>query len=165
MEINIKTLAICVPVIILASFMVGRYTVPSKVVTKTEIQTVTQIAETAKVNTQQDKDVVVTETDKPDGTKIKQTEYVDRVNTESVDTKTTQTTTDSKSSTVTTNEKYNWNVAALAGVSSDQSLFDKQIGYGAIIQRKIIGPFYVGVWGSGFGTPVKSGGVSIGGSF
>jgi len=165
MEISLKNLAITVPVIILASFMVGRYTVPTKTITKTEIQVVTKTVEVDKTATQVDKDVIVTETDKPDGTKVKETQYVDRVNTETTDIKNSQTKSDSKSETITTNEKYNWNVAALAGVNSEQSLFDKQIGYGAIVQRRIIGPFYLGVWGEGFGTPVKSGGISIGGSF
>jgi hypothetical protein len=165
MEINIKTLAGVAAIVVLASFMVGRYTVPTKTVTKTEVKTVTNTEENKKVDTQQDKDVIVTETDKPDGTKVIVTDHVDRVNTESVDVKNTQTATDSKSSTVTTNDKYNWNVAALAGVNSADSLFNKQIGYGAIVQRKIIGPFYLGVWGEGFGTSNKAGGVSLGGSF
>ena len=173
MEISLKSLAITVPVIILASFMVGRYTVPTKTITKTEIQVVTKTVEVQKdtktVDQKKNQDTIITETTKPDGTKIKETHFVDRTDTLTTDVKTDQKNTasssDSKTSTVTTNEKGNWNLAALAGVNSQDEVWKKQIGYGAVVQRRIIGPFYLGAYANGFGSSSQSYGLSVGGSF
>jgi hypothetical protein len=173
MEVSVKNLVIGASVAVVASFMVGRFTVPTKVVTKTEIQTVVKTVEVAKemkkTDQKKDRDVVITETTKPDGTKVKETHYVSHSDTVTLDTRTdtknTQASTDIKSETITTNEKGNWNIAALAGVNSKDELWQKQIGYGAIVQRRIIGPFYLGGYANGFGSSSQSYGVSIGGSF
>jgi hypothetical protein len=172
MEINIKTLAGVTAVVVLASFMVGRYTVPTKTITKTVVQTVTKTDEDKQVDKQQDKDTTITETDKPDGTKVTVTQIVSKTDTESSDVKETQTATTAKSETITTNETTNWNVAVLATpkYGSDNSL---QLGldYGAMVERKIVGPFYFGIFGLENENGAKVGtthilpGFAIGGSF
>jgi hypothetical protein len=172
MEINIKTLAGVTAIVVLASFMVGRYTVPTKTITKTVVQTVTVTAEDKQVDKQQDKDETITETDKPDGTKVTVTQITSKTDTESNDVKNTQTNTLAKSETITTNETTNWNVAVLFTPKYDSSnSLELGVNYGAMVERKIIGPFYLGAFGlenqNGFktgGTHILPG-LAIGGSF
>lgn len=128
--VNWKYLIIGAILLVLLGYGAGRYLQPAKVVTKTEVVVHDHIH------------TVTITISKPDGTK------------------TTTTTTDNnsviddKTSTVITNSKPQWKVAGLAGLNI--SNLSSPI-YGAQIERRIIGPISVGVWG----LTNSSGGISL----
>lgn len=166
---DVKYVIIAV-VIFIAGLACGRFTTPSKVVTKTETVTVEkEVVKTKEKNvtdTNKNRELVVTETVKPDGTKIIEKHYINRdeihSTSDKVNVATTESKTDTKSSTVTTNEKNDWNLSALVTSShTDSDMFHESLSYGVHIQRRIIGPFSIGA----FGITNKTYGLSIGASF
>lgn len=157
-------------VIFIAGAAVGRYTLPTKVVTKTETVTVEkEVIKTKEKNvtdTNKNRELVITETIKPDGTKIIEKHYINRDEIHStsdrVNIATTESKTDTKSSSVVTNEKNDWNLSALVTTShTDSDMLHGSMSYGVHVQRRIIGPFSVGA----FGITNKTYGLSIGASF
>lgn len=159
MEVSLKTGAIVLVAVIAASFCVGRYSTPSKVVTKT--QTVTNSTEDKVTDLADNKDETIDKTILKDGTVKEEIHITDKINSVTTDQKNTTSTT--KSTTTTTNINSDWNISALATPSrlDDTFLNTGSMGYGIHIQRRIIGPFSVGV----FGLSNKVYGLSIGGSF
>jgi lipopolysaccharide export LptBFGC system permease protein LptF len=159
MEVSLKTGAIVLVTVIAASFCVGRYSTPSKVVTKT--QTVTNSTEDKVTNVADNKDETIEKTIEKDGTIKEEIHITDKSNSVTTDQKNSTTTT--QSTTTTTNINSDWNISALATPSRlDDTLINTgSMAYGVHIQRKIIGPFSVGV----FGLSNKVYGLSIGGSF
>lgn len=117
---------------------VGRYTLPTKVVTKTVIDTHTV--------TVVQHDVQTVEVDKPDGTKTVVT--TDK----SVDT--TKSKTDESQTKVTENYKPQWKAAVQ--FSSSSNLPDYL--YGVTLEKRILGPIFIG----GFGNANRQFGVSLG---
>lgn len=109
----------------------GRYVQPAKVEIKKE--EVIKEVETTK------KDIVIVEkeTHLPDGTVIKEKKTEDK------STEVVKKEEKTKESTVTTNEKPQWKVQALAGLELGT------VGpvYGAGVERRILGPFFAGVYG------------------
>lgn len=121
----------------------GYYVMPSKIVTKTNTVTQTQDVIHYKVNT-----VTVTK-ELPTGEKDTTTTTTN--NTVVND----KTTTDTKSSTVTTYAKPQWKVSAMAGLGSNNLALPI---YGAEVQKRLLGPIFVGAWGNSN----KEGGISLG---
>lgn len=108
-----------------------------------------------------DKVVIITETTYPDGRKVKETKIVDKGTelSKSASTSKTQTETQLESTkeqekTVTYSQP-NWRLSALAALDG------AKMQYGGILERRIIGPVYVG----GFGYQSGLFGVSVGLSF
>jgi hypothetical protein len=159
MELSLKTIAITLAVTVVASFAVGRYTVPSKIVTTT--QTTTKTDENKVVNDNDDKDETIDKTIEKDGT-IKETIHIVDVD-KSTTTDSKQTQSDTTSKTVETNSKNDWNISILATPSRlDDTLMNTgSMGYGVHVQRRILGPFSVGA----FGITNKTYGLSLGVSF
>ncbi len=120
MQVNWKYGLGIIILLIGIGYGIGRYIQPAKIVTKTEI-VVKEHVHT----------VTVTVT-KPDGTKTTTTTQDD------------DKSTKDKSSTVTTQDKPSWKVAGLAGLSLNSLTTPV---YGGQIERRIIGPVSVGVWG------------------
>jgi hypothetical protein len=149
-----KQLIIIGVVLLLTAFAVGRWSAPEKV----KIQTVTVEKKTDDKQTAIDdhKVTTITETDKPDGTKVKKTVISDNKDTHIEDKKTddlTQTTTketEKSSSKVT--------ISALAALNVTKPGLPI---YGASITRPILGPITVGLFGLQNGTA----GVSVGLTF
>lgn len=157
-------------VVFIAGLACGRFTTPAKVITKTEIQTVEkEVVKNKEVtvkDTNKDRELVVTETTKPDGTKIVEKHYINRDQIKEDTTKTNSVVdtkkSDSKSETITTNEKNDWNLSALVTTShTEDDMFHQSMSYGVHVQRRILGPFSVGA----FGLTNKTYGLSIGASF
>lgn len=148
----------------------GRYTLPAKIVTKTETVTVEKEViknvETTSKDTNKDRELIVTETVKPDGTKIIEKHYVNKdqikEDTTKVGTTTDVKSSDTKTSIVETNAKNDWNISALATKShTDDDMFKGSLSYGVHVQRRILGPISIGA----FGLTNRTAGISIGVSF
>jgi hypothetical protein len=131
--IQLRYQILLVVVVLAGGFGLGKYTQPTKVVTKTE--TVVKTVTVDHVNT-----VVVTkEVDKPDGTK--------EIDTTTTDKSVTDTTTqsDEKTDKVVTNSKAQWRVDGLYGtqIGSTTGLANGPV-YGVGIERRILGPIWAG---------------------
>lgn len=110
----------------------GRYVQPAKVVTK--IKEVTKTVQVVKHDTV----TVVKEVTRPDGSKESTTTITDH------DVDTTDSSTKTSISQKISNEKPQWKASGLAGYN-----FSKlNPVYGAQIERRIIGPIFVGAWGN-----------------
>jgi len=159
MEISIKTSAIVLAVAVAASFCVGRYSTPSKVVTKT--QTVAAQTDDSVTNVADDKDETIDKTIEKDGTIKEEIHITDKTDSTTTDQKTSTTT--SNTETTKTNLNAEWNVSALATPSrlDDVLINTGSMAYGIHVQRRIIGPFSIGV----FGLSNKVYGLSVGASF
>lgn len=118
-------------------FSVAMYSVPDKVVTKTQ----TQFVERAVVETQQQKNktYIITERKRPDGTVTKRTEIKDKSQIVSESQKDTHAA--SITETVTTNHRDDWKLRALSAVKS------REVVYGAGLEWRLLGPLWVGGWG------------------
>jgi hypothetical protein len=133
------TLAILVALGLGYSF--GRYAQPAKEVIKTV--EVVKTVETVKHDT-----VTVTkQIKKPDGTTETDTTTTDK------DIETSKTNIAESSSETITNVKPQWKATGLLGYNV--STFEKV--YGAEIERRIIGPIFVGAWAN----TQRTGGVSV----
>jgi hypothetical protein len=126
-----RTTILLLVLVLLVGYAFGRYLQPAHEVIKT--QTVT-------VEHEHTVTVVVT---KPDGTS------------------TSTTTTDkgetagTKTSTTIDNVKPQWKVSALAGLGLNSPI---STVYGGEVQRRILGPIFVGAWA----TTNRTGGISLG---
>lgn len=134
-------------------FLVGvgtaYFAAPSKVVTKTEVREkiVTVVEKEKHAN------VVVTkeETDRPDGTKVITTVTVDKtVEKEADRTKETVVATETKT---VERQSPQWNLRAMAGFD----LKARTPSYGAGLERRLLGPIFIGVYGFSSGAA----GVSV----
>lgn len=150
-----------VAVSLLVSFAAGRYTVTETIKTKTETIETEKKKEDTVIVKKRDKNVkiVVTETDRPDGTKIITTVTTDLTKS-SVDTNTKLSdtgskTSDSSSSTVKGESKVS--LSALGGVD----MTNGHLLYGLSVIRPVLGPITVGAFGLSDGTIGASVGVSF----
>ena len=119
-----------VAALIAGAYAVGRYLQPNKVVTKVE----TVVKEVAVVK--KDVQIIEKETKLKDGTIIKETTTIDKSQ------ETTKKEDTTKSSVTVENSKPQWKVHGLA------EKLNKEITnptYGVLIERRILGPAWVGV--------------------
>lgn len=148
-----------------ASFAAGRFATPAKVVIKTETVTVEKLVKDDKSNIKVKSDkhykTVKTETTKPDGTKVvTSTTTIDdgTIKDTKVDDNTNDTVnTDTKSEKTVVNNTGRVTISALAGISPF-SLVPQTPFYGAQVQRNLLGPVVVGV----FGLNTGQAGISLG---
>jgi hypothetical protein len=129
---NWQKILVAILVSAVVGFAFGKYALPGKVQIKTQ--------EVEKIVTVVQHDTVTEthEVKRPDGTVITDTTIKDRdtANTSTVDTK--------KSSETITNQKPQWKVQGLVGLSTKDL---GQPAYGVGVERRIIGPIFVGAWG------------------
>lgn len=166
-----KTIVISALLLLGIGAAVGRFEAPDKIVTKVVTQTVTQVVtkEVVKRDTEVKKNTVttITETTKPDGTKVKTTTIANKDDISTDLNKNVDTNSNTKTETVATqtvtNEKRQWIVSALVSPShpNDNILGSGGLSYGASVQKEIIGPFY----GGAFGLTNQTYGVSLGVTF
>lgn len=155
-------------VLVVAAFMVGRYTTPGPdIVTATQIKFVERKVEVVKVVKAKDRIVYRDVTVKPDGTRIDHS--VERSVTETKAAKTTDSATDSASDSKTAVSTYKpqWRVGALIGLNVGGIHFDQPMGWGllsagAFAERRLVGPFWFGLWGMSTG---PSFGLMLAGEF
>ncbi len=164
---NYKTWVVLV-VLLAVGYVSGRYLSPSRVITKTETKIVTQevvvTKEVDKTDYYKNKVLIETTTTKPDGTVIRQREFVDKSVVIHDDTK---DSTDNKNTTTTTNTTTEKDYPQAKYTGSTKVLFAKNVKniaediYGLEVDKKLIGPFVVGA----FGLTDKTVGLSLGLNF
>jgi hypothetical protein len=159
--------------IILTAVAVGRFTVAEKIKIEKQIVTVETKTEDKKQDTKSELDrekhkkIVTTEITKPDGTKESTTTTTEDTSTKQ-DRESDTTTHDAEQLTQTVKEtktiergQGRLSISALVGPSISFSSGVGPLNYGAHIQRNLIGPITVGIWGISSGI----GGASIGLTF
>jgi hypothetical protein len=162
---NSKHIVIVI-ILLAASFMVGRYTTPTKTKTVVEEKVVekevVKFVEVQAKTEKKDVETVVIEIISPDGTIRKETKIVDKTVLEEqkkIDlNKQTDQTRISKREETTESSSSEWMVSLM--VSAKENNISEQ-NFGVHVQRRIIGPFYLGVYGE----QNKGVGLSIGGTF
>lgn len=162
MSLTTKQQAICALILVAVSFATGRWLAPQKLsVTHAETKANTNSTD-QKVdqNTDTHKEVVVTETTKPDGTKQVVTDTINDVRVDkSTDTsKVNSVTTAKTDSFAETKSKSRLNLGLLVGT---QITKPDGLVYGGYVNRDMIGPIQMGLFGFTDGRA----GVSIGLTF
>lgn len=175
--ISLKNAIIGGFIILVIGAAVGRFSLPAKVVTKTETKTVTQTVTKVVTKTVYQKAVVddknkvttITTTVSPNGTKTTTTTITDKSiissNTDKTAQSNSNTASNSSSDTVstktTTYSKNDWLVSGIAASRIPLSSGGSPIEYGAAVNRRILGPIYVGGFGLSGGTYGVSAGLSF----
>jgi hypothetical protein len=140
--------------LVAGAFAVGRYTTPGPdVVIAQSIRFVERKVEVVKVEKAKTRIVYRNVEVKPDGTKIDRS--VETTETETKRDSNTSTDRDNASSSTSTVTAYKpqWRVGALVGVDGGTLVRNplnpswSLLSVGAFAERRIAGPFFVGVWG------------------
>ncbi len=125
----------------------GRWTLPAKVVTKTEVVTkeIEVIKYRERVVKQKAKHIVEVVHHFPDGTLITKRTEDDKETSKEVKTGRHEDDKASESSTKVTTEyrKANWRIGALLG--ADITRLGAGFDYGGRVERRVLGPFWVGL--------------------
>lgn len=144
-----KTKIIISAISLLVAFGFGRFSAPTKVIKEVETKIVEVKVEDTKTDTSRNRRVekIITETTRPDGTKVVETRIVDASQTERSTEKETATnrTESSRNLEVVERDSGSTSISVLAALGKDSS-FTTPI-YGAHAQRRILGPISVGVFG------------------
>lgn len=135
--IQLRYQILLIVVVLAGGFGLGKYTQPTKVVTKTETVVKTVTVDHTNVVT------VTKEVDKPDGTKEINTTTTDKSEVS------TNTQSDEKTDKTVTNSKAQWRVDGLYGtqLGSTTGLANGPV-YGVGVERRILGPVWAGVQGN-----------------
>lgn len=164
-----KKLVIGTIAIAAVGFLVGRYTTSVKTVIKVETQIVEkEVIKVVEKKVQEEKRDTVTTEDEivhPDGTVERRKKIVDRTKVDSMTDKNSDTSSE-KSVTQLSESSFgrsqDWNLSLLATKSYiDEDMLGARVNLGFHVQRRILGPFSVGV----FGITNRTYGLSVGGSF
>jgi hypothetical protein len=146
-QLTTKTKAAIGGTALLASFAVGRYTVPEKVKTETKTVTVEKVVykDREVIADHKKEHVVVVEDKKPDGEVVTKTDttYDDTKTDKKTDTTNTDTTTTADKTQEVTRGDSKVTLSALAGLR----ISDKTPVYGVSISKPILGPLTIGIWG------------------
>ena len=135
-----KQMLIIGAVALLTAFAVGRWSAPEKV--KIQTVEVEKKTEDKKIAIDDNKVTTITETDKPDGTKVKQTIITDAKKTNVSDKKEDDTTKTMTKEIDKSSSKLTLSLLAGVNVSNPTS-----VAYGIAITRPILGPITVGLFG------------------
>lgn len=135
---------ICI-LLLLGGFLVGRYTSPSSVTEKTHTETDTKQTQVddKTIDKNVNKDYKKTVVKNKDGSETITTEVIDKSNTTITDNNSTTTSSNTISNTekTTTYSVNNYMLSVAADVNSGG------ITYGALVQKRLLGPIYLGVMG------------------
>lgn len=153
MELNFKKITVLLLAAFAIGIIVGKYTIPAKVVVKTEEKIVTKEVikwkEKKVKNESKDKEVVIIEIKYPDGTVRKEKRIVDkgtlRIDYSKEGSKESTKTEERKTEVSQINSKYDWHVS---GMVSPKDFSKDSIEYGLSVERRILGPFYLGIYGT-----------------
>jgi hypothetical protein len=163
MEINKRTVVIVSLLLVSLGAGIGKYASPEKVVTKTETITVEKevikYKESGSENTKVDKVTVIVEDISKDGTIHRETVQVDKTQIDKFISKELDKKKETDTTVVTETEKTNqalWHISALASVKQGEIP-----SYGALVEKRVLGPISVGA----FGLTNKTAGITIGYSF
>lgn len=143
-----KTSVIISAVAMLGAFAAGRWAAPEKIRIETKTVEVERKTEQTKTDTERDRrrETVVTEVERPDGTKERTTKTVEETQTTK---KTDRTATDDIKTTQSTSEETTRGtskvtISALAGIPTTAPGVPV---YGLHVSKPILGPITVGFWG------------------
>lgn len=162
MDLSLKNVSIVVVLTGVVGFAFGRYSMPESVKETTDIKQTQEKKEDTKTDVDKDKHYVKTtaETTHTDGTKTTTT-------TTTVDTSEQKKTDDNKSSDSTKDiheekevigHKDKINLGLMTGIDVTHGLGVNTVLYGGYINRPLLGPITIGVWGLSNGTA----GLSLG---
>jgi hypothetical protein len=157
-QISTTHLTYIVLIMFVLGIAVGRVGLPEKETTTTDVQSVVDNSVKQSIQNNTHKQITITETDLPNGTKEKQTKItdVDKTNTN------TNTTTQTQTTSQTTTEKvYDTESLRLGVLGATNWHSPSSLTYGFEVQKKIIGPVYFGAFGLGNGTIGMSAGLSF----
>lgn len=169
-----RKIALGVALALLVGYSFGRWATPTKVEIQKEIVTVEKkvvdTEELKRIELDRNKKLrtIITEITRPDGTKEKTTRHVETTTTNKktdIDKKTKEETTKEVTQiekSITENDRASVTISALAGVdvlNLDMSAL--KFVYGGHIQKSIIGPVQLGVFGLTNGTCGLSLGLSL----
>jgi FKBP-type peptidyl-prolyl cis-trans isomerase len=135
----------------------GYFSLPAKVVTKTETKIVEKIVEVRAQDKKERQNVRIVETKKPDGTVVKTTEIIKEKDTKTNVATNTDRTEDNKTEKTVEYSKD----GLLISVTASTNLDRPGLSYGAEVQRRLFGPLWLGAHGS----TDKTFGMSLGVSF
>lgn len=158
MQLTAKTKIILVIVIVISAYTFGRWSAPEKVRTETKIVEVEKKTDNKKTDVNDHKKVTIVEVDSPDGTKKKTTTITDDRNSQIDDTSTDDISKTADETKEITKSSSKLTISMLA--STNLSAPAVPI-YGLMIQKELVGPITVGI----FGLQDKSAGMSIGLTF
>lgn len=144
----------------LIGLALGRYSLPAKVITKTETIEVDKKQSETDSNKQDHSVIIITKTVNPDGTTKTVTEIKKDVENQSETKTSEEDSKDTKTSKEVIYDSGKWSLSALA-VTKPLSSLHPAITYGADISYKILGPFQVGVLGLTDGTLGVSFGITF----
>lgn len=132
-------------IILLVVFATGRYCTPEKVITKTEtVEVIKEVKVVETVTVQQNKRQTKTViTEYPDGKKVTEIYEVneDVIFIENNSNSTVDSNTSTNTTTIVKTDKPNWNLYGVAGYQ------DNRFNYGINVNRRILGPVFIGVTG------------------
>lgn len=134
-------------VIFLVGLAIGRFSLPAKVITKTETKIVEKIVEATHKDIKTDTVVVITETTDKEGVKTKKTVITDKTKTEVDIDKKTNTNTTAKTEKIVQYDKNSLVISALVGTDTFSSGGSSNPIFGGHVQKRLIGPIYMGIWG------------------
>lgn len=155
MQFSLKTLVLVSALVGGVSFAAGRVSTPEKVVTKTE--TKVQIKEVVKWKTKlvksenKNKQTIIIETKLPDGTVKKETHIIDKgtvvLDKSKESEKDTSIAKSEKKEETKTYQLDNWKLSGIAYAEPDLNISKVGVSWGLLVERRIVGPMYVGVFG------------------
>jgi hypothetical protein len=151
-----KTIVILCVICVVGGAAVGRFSLPAKVVTKTETKTVVQTVEVEKKADTSHIVTTVTETKAPNGAVTKVTKTEDNVSIVTGTQLSQSASSDQKSTKEVTYQANRWTLQALTTID-----FSAKRSYGGEVSYRILGPFSVSALGLSNGTL----GVGLGVSF
>lgn len=122
----------------------GRYSLPAKVVVKTEVKTVEKLVHDTTKDDNKNTVTVVTEDKKANGEVVTTKTVIDKDKIVTNDKSDLNVSTDSQSSQTTTYDTKSLSISALAGVQFGNS---DALTYGLHVQKKLIGPIEIGLFG------------------
>lgn len=160
MELTLKKVIITVAITLITGYAIGKYTTPTKVEIKKETvyveKRIVDKDELKRIELERNKTLrkIIIEITKPDGTKEKTTRYVEKTSSNKTIEEKTKTTEKTETEIKTTetklveNSRTELSLSLLAGAQiKDFSLTSTPIAYGGHLQKRILGPITLGVWG------------------
>lgn len=149
---------------LVVAFVSGRYSVPTKVEMRTEFLTLTQVVRSVHVRQVTDtkwKTVVVT---KPDGSSVATTEATTHTDTSTKENENSSKVAASTVATKTETKLPDWQISALVGADLSKALNGSGTlapTFGIHVQRRVLGPVTLGVFGLSSGVVGLSAGLQL----
>ncbi|MEO5367568.1 MAG: hypothetical protein H7831_14680 [Magnetococcus sp. WYHC-3] len=123
---------------------IGYFFTPTRTVTKVEVKEVVKVVKETQKDKKNDKIVIVVETVLPDGTKKKETKIVDKGTITIRSDETSEKQVETKTEKVVEKEHDSLMIYAFGNTN----VFNPSLEYGLGVQKRVVGPFWLGAFGS-----------------